>query len=116
VVKFLLTNQAAIDLLDIADFTIQTFGIEQARFYRDGLNHCFEILAENTQLGRNATKFALNPETIRVSIPCRVLYPQGVAYFAPAHGFLAAFTRIFNKIATHQQSSRLLSLPVSYKL
>ncbi|WP_350131881.1 hypothetical protein [Nitrosomonas sp.] len=63
------------------------------------------------KLGRNATEFALNPETIRVSIPCRVLYPQRIAsfdraYFAPAHGFLAAFAGIFNKIATHVRSSR----------
>lgn len=58
--KFLLTNRAATDLSDIADFTIQTFGIEQARFYRDGLNHCFEILAENPQLGRNVTELAPN--------------------------------------------------------
>lgn len=56
--KFLLTNRAATDLSDIADFTIQTFGIEQARFYRDGLNHCFEILAENPQLGRNVAELA----------------------------------------------------------
>lgn len=58
--KFQLTNRAVTDLSDIADFTIQTFGIEQARPYRDGLNHCFEILAENPQLGRNAAALAPN--------------------------------------------------------
>jgi len=58
VAKFLLTNRAVTDLSDIADFTIQTFGIQQARFYRDGLNHCFEILAENPQLGRNVAELA----------------------------------------------------------
>lgn len=36
-------------------------------------------------------------------MPCRVLCSQGIAYsdrayFAPAHGFLAAFTGIFNKM------------------
>lgn len=58
--KFQLTNRAATDLSDIADFTIQNFGIEQARFYRDGLNNCFEILAENPQLGRSAADLAPN--------------------------------------------------------
>jgi toxin ParE1/3/4 len=58
--KFQLTNRAVTDLSDIADFTIQTFGIEQARSYRNGLNHCFEILAENPQLGRNVAELAPN--------------------------------------------------------
>ena len=58
--KFHLTNRAVTDLSDIADFTIQTFGVEQARFYRDGLNNCFEILAENPQLGRSAAELAPN--------------------------------------------------------
>lgn len=56
--KFHLTNRAVTDLSEIADFTIQSFGIEQARFYRDGLNNCFEILAENPQLGRSADELA----------------------------------------------------------
>jgi toxin ParE1/3/4 len=60
VAKFHLTNLAATDLSDIADFTIQNFGIEQARFYRDGFNNCFEILAENPQLGRSAADLAPN--------------------------------------------------------
>lgn len=58
--KFHLTNRAVTDLSEIADFTIQSFGIEQARFYRDGLNNCFEILAENPQLGRSAAELAPN--------------------------------------------------------
>ena len=60
VAKFQLTNRAVTDLSDIADFTIQNFGIEQARFYRDGFNNCFEILAENPQLGRSDADLATN--------------------------------------------------------
>jgi len=75
VAKFLLTNWATTDLSDIADFTIQTFGIEQARFYRDGLNHCFEILAENPQLGRNATELAANLQ--------RFDYQSHVVFYIP---------------------------------
>lgn len=102
--KFLLTSRTAIDLSDIADFTIQTFGIEQAWFYRDGLNHCFEILAKNPQLGRNATELA--PNLKRFEYQSHVVFYISKeshilmrAYFAPTHGFLAAFTGIFNKIA-----------------
>jgi len=58
--KFHLTNRAVNDLFDIADFTIQSFGIGQARFYRDGLNNCFGILAENPRLGRSADELAPN--------------------------------------------------------
>lgn len=58
--KFRLTTRAALDLSEIADFTIQSFGIEQARFYRDGFNNCFEVLAENPQLGRSAAELAPN--------------------------------------------------------
>ncbi|MBL8496487.1 type II toxin-antitoxin system RelE/ParE family toxin [Nitrosomonas sp. JL21] len=56
--RFHLTDRAVTDLSDIADFTIQSFGIEQARFYRDGLNNCFDILADNPQLGQSATELA----------------------------------------------------------
>lgn len=56
--KYRLTTRAVRDLSEIADFTLQSFGIEQARFYQDGLNNCFEILAENPQLGRSAAELA----------------------------------------------------------
>ena len=58
--KFRLTTRAVLDLTEIADFTIQSFGIEQARFYRDGFNNCFEVLAQNPQLGRSAAELAPN--------------------------------------------------------
>lgn len=58
--KFRLTTRAVLDLSEIADFTIQLFGIEQARLYRDGFNNCFEVLAQNPQLGRSAAELAPN--------------------------------------------------------
>lgn len=56
--KFRLTTRAALDLSEIADFTLQNFGIEKARSYRDEFNKCFEILVENPQLGRSAAELA----------------------------------------------------------
>jgi toxin ParE1/3/4 len=75
VAKFLLTNLAVTDLSDIADFTIQTFGAEQARSYFDGLGHCFEILAENPQLGRNTAELAPNLK--------RFEYQSHVVFYVP---------------------------------
>ena len=52
-----LTRRAQADLSGIADYTIETFGIEQARHYRDQLEDCFENLARNPRLGRSAERF-----------------------------------------------------------
>ena len=51
---FRLSPHAEADLAEIADYTIETFGIEQARRYRDDLEACFRNLAENPLLGRSA--------------------------------------------------------------
>ncbi len=53
-----LTSRAEADLAGIADYTIEVFGIEQARRYRDDLEACFRRLAENPRLGRNAEALA----------------------------------------------------------
>lgn len=45
------------DLEAIAEYTIERFGIEQARVYRDELRTCFEGLAGNPKLGRRAEQF-----------------------------------------------------------
>ena len=53
-----LTSLAETDLAEIADYTIDTLGIEQARRYRDGLETCFRNLAANPRLGRSAQDLA----------------------------------------------------------
>jgi len=52
--EYRLSNQAKADLNEIADYTIETFGIEQARRYRDGLETCFQTLADKPMVGRSA--------------------------------------------------------------
>lgn len=47
-----LTPRALNDLDDIADFTIETWGIDQLEKYLRQLNDRFEWLAENPLLGR----------------------------------------------------------------
>lgn len=46
------------DLAGIADYTIETFGLRQARRYRDELDTCFHNLAENPRIGRCADRLA----------------------------------------------------------
>ncbi len=53
-----LTSRAEADLAGIADYTIEAFGIEQARRYRDDLEACFRNLAGNPRLGRSAEALA----------------------------------------------------------
>ena len=49
-----LSKRAREDLANIADYTIQTFGVAQSRIYRDALSHCFSMLAETPTMGRSA--------------------------------------------------------------
>ena len=46
-----LTQAADADIEAIAEYTIQRFGVRQARIYRDGLWNTFDILAEFPELG-----------------------------------------------------------------
>ena len=56
--KYHLSRLADNDLLNIAEYTIQEFGIKQARQYRDALENCFLTLAENPNMGRKADELA----------------------------------------------------------
>lgn len=53
-----LSPRAETDLADIAEYTIETFGVEQARRYRDDLEACFLSLAHNPRLGRIVEQLA----------------------------------------------------------
>ena len=55
---FGLSSQADTDLAGIADYTIETFGIVQARRYWDGLDAGFQNLADNPLLGQSADHLA----------------------------------------------------------
>ena len=50
--RFRLSSRAESDLAGIADYTIETFGLEQARRYIDGLEACFQTLADSRLDGR----------------------------------------------------------------
>jgi toxin ParE1/3/4 len=56
--KYRLTKEAENDLLKIFLYSFEIFGLAQAEEYRKDIIQCFELLAENPRLGRNADKFA----------------------------------------------------------
>lgn len=56
--KYRLSKRADNDLVEIAEYTIREFGIEQARHYRDALEVCFSTLADNPLMGHSAEQFA----------------------------------------------------------
>ena len=58
--EYRLSSRAEADLAEIADYTVDTFGIEQARRYRDELESCFQTLAANPMIGRSADELGSN--------------------------------------------------------
>ena len=56
--EYRFSRRAALDLEAIAEYTIERFGVEQARGYRDDLSACFDRLADNPRLGRPAAELA----------------------------------------------------------
>lgn len=55
--KYCFTPLAENDLFNIADYTIEQWGIKQARTYRDKLNSCFTLLADRPTIGRDASEY-----------------------------------------------------------
>jgi toxin ParE1/3/4 len=47
-----LSRLARLDLIEIADYTVDTWGLKQAGRYVDGLWGCFERLARTPGIGR----------------------------------------------------------------
>lgn len=60
-----ISRKADGDLAAIADYTIATFGIAQARKYRDQLQACFDSLLDNPLLGRSARELAPGLRRVR---------------------------------------------------
>jgi len=93
---FRLSSQADSDLSGIAIFTIESFGIEQARRYRDGLEVSFQNLADNPLLGHSADYLA--PQLRRLEYQSHVIF-----YMPKEHGVL-----IVRILHTSMEASRHL--------
>ncbi len=56
--KYRLTTCATSDIAKIAEFTIDAFGVIQARDYLDNLINTLQILSNNPKLGRAADELS----------------------------------------------------------
>jgi toxin ParE1/3/4 len=56
--EYRLSKRAYADIVGIGDYTIERFGIEQARRYRDRLEDAFQALADHPGRGRPADDVA----------------------------------------------------------
>ena len=54
-----LTNSAENAIDKIYEYSILTFGLEQARAYVKGLHKCFSTLADNPRLGRDVSEMKI---------------------------------------------------------
>jgi toxin ParE1/3/4 len=85
--EYRLSLRADADIAAIAAFTIKTFGMEQARHYRDGLEHSFKMLADQPMRGRSAAQLA--PDLRRWNYRSHVIFyvpdEQGVLIVRVLH-------------------------------
>ncbi len=54
------SKKAEIDLSRMYEYGIETFGLKQAKGYLLGIHDLFQILADNVNLGRDASEFMLS--------------------------------------------------------
>lgn len=55
-----LSRKAEIDIAKMYEYGIETFGLKQAKAYVSEMHTLFQVLAENTNLGRYASEFILS--------------------------------------------------------
>ncbi len=54
------SRKAEIDFAKMYEYGIETFGLKQAKDYLLGMHMLFQVLADNTSLGRDASEFILS--------------------------------------------------------
>ncbi len=52
-----LSNECKVDISEIYEYGIEKFGLNQAQEYLIGLHELFQTLADNTNIGRDASEF-----------------------------------------------------------
>lgn len=57
--SYRLTEQAETDVFEIFLYGLEHFGRNQARHYKDDLEHCFQMIADYPRMGRPADSIAL---------------------------------------------------------
>ncbi len=72
--NYKLSEKAATDLAELYEYGILTFGLSQAESYFLGLHERFQILTENTKIGRPAIELA--PHLRRFEYQSHVIFYQ----------------------------------------
>lgn len=54
-----ISGKAESDLAKMYEYGIETFGLKQAQAYLFGVHDIFQVLSENSNLGRDASEFVL---------------------------------------------------------
>ena len=54
------SRKAEVDLAQMYEYGIEIFGLQQAKEYLLGMHTLFEVLADNTNLGHDASEFILS--------------------------------------------------------
>jgi toxin ParE1/3/4 len=72
VADYRLSGKAASDLAGIADYSLQQFGLERARSYRDDLLKAFVHIAHNPNLGSQISH--ISPDTRRLVTGSHIIY------------------------------------------
>jgi toxin ParE1/3/4 len=83
VAGYRLSRRAEIDLTDIATYSLESWGIDQANRYIDALEACCQRLANNPQMGRTCDH--VRPGLRRMEYERHVLF-----YRAEAKGILVS--------------------------
>ncbi|MGU3328610.1 type II toxin-antitoxin system RelE/ParE family toxin [Methylobacterium mesophilicum] len=85
---YTLTKRAEADLFDIAVHGYRQFGVRQVEAYAAGLEHAFQLLADNPRMGRRAD--AIRPGVHRHEYAAHVILYEpvdgGVLILAIVHG------------------------------
>jgi plasmid stabilization system protein ParE len=83
--SYTLSKSAAADLERIAAYTVETYGVDQAIAYRDGLIRTFKFLAEFPHAARERPESRPRVARLSLSIAPDPLSRGGRRHFHPAH-------------------------------
>lgn len=96
--SYRLSKSAVEDIAGIAEYTIDRFGIEQARRYRDGMIQNFEMLAARPSLGHGAEDLVVNLK--------RWNYESHIIYYLPGESDVLIVRVLHQRMDTRRHVMR----------
>ncbi len=90
------SRKAEVDLAKMYEYGIETFGLKQAKDYLLGMHILFQILADNTNLGRDASKFILSLK--------RFSYKSHTIFYLPTTDIDILIVRVLNQSMDYENN------------